>query len=103
MNKPITRRITHPTARVASTGAALLEKRIAALEANIDEIIAQRQAGKSSVDPRTLVELVDKRLKEALDARFRVILGHLENDVIPRAVKKHTSGAASPGVPSARA
>jgi hypothetical protein len=88
-SKPIT---------VAPAGTSALEKklsvlssRVMALEARIDELEASKPAGRSPIDPRTLVELVDQRLKEALEGRFRAILGHLENDVIPRAVKKHAS------------
>ena len=74
------------------------------------ELVSDRvKKNKPALDPRTIIELVDTRmgertgsaaqevvasqeLKSALDARFRSMLAHLENDVIPRVLKKYASG-----------
>jgi hypothetical protein len=73
--------------------AAAAQRALDAVGPQLDELVAERvKKIKPSIDPRTLTELVDQRLKEALEPRFRTILSHLENEVVPRVLRKHASG-----------
>ncbi len=73
--------------------AAAAQRAIAALDPKVDEVVAAKTKNvRPAFDPRTLVELVDQRLKEALEHRFRAMLGHIEADVIPRVLRKNASG-----------
>jgi len=73
--------------------AAATQRAIDALLPRIDELIAERaKKVKPSIDPRTILELVDQRLKESLDPKFRAMASHLENDLIPRVLRKSASG-----------
>ena len=81
------------SALAESIEAAAAQRAIAALDPRVDEIVAAKtKNARSPIDPRTLVELIDQRLKEALDHRFRAMSSHVENDLIPRVLKKHASG-----------
>ncbi|HZU99329.1 MAG TPA: hypothetical protein VFF73_21660 [Planctomycetota bacterium] len=89
---------------------AAAKRAIDAMTPRIEDLVSDRvKKNKPALDPRTIIELVDTRmgertgsaaqevvasqeLKSALDARFRSMLAHLENDVIPRVLKKYASG-----------
>jgi hypothetical protein len=89
---------------------AAAKRAIDAMTPRIDDLVSDRiKKNKPALDPRTIIELVDTRmgertataaqevvasqeLKTALEARFRSMLAHLENDVIPRVLKRYASG-----------
>ncbi len=77
----------------ANIEAAAAQRALDALGPKMDDLISERiKKVKPSIDPRTILELVDQRIKEALDPKFRAMMNHVETDVIPRILRKSASG-----------
>ena len=77
----------------ANIESAAAQRALDALGPKMDDLISERiKKVKPSIDPRTILELVDQRIKEALDPKFRAMMNHVETDVIPRALRRSASG-----------
>jgi hypothetical protein len=80
-------------ALAANIEAAAAQRALDAVGPKMEELVSERiKKVKPSIDPRTILELVDQRIKESLDAKFRSMLNHIETDVVPRALRRSASG-----------